>query len=84
MEELNTEPIGQFTRMVQLFRKDELKTDEAVELTELIGNMASENIIARFESKLDAVNAKYNLLIGLVSAGLTLAVAIIGWLLATA
>lgn len=84
MEELNTEPIGQFTRMVQLFRKNELKTDEAVELTELIGNMASENIIARFESKLDAVNAKYNLLIGLVSAGLTLAVAIIGWLLATA
>lgn len=84
MEELNTEPIGQFTRMVPLFRKDELKTDEAVELTELIGNMASENIIARFESKLDAVNAKYNLLIGLVSAGLTLAVAIIGWLLATA
>lgn len=70
--------------MVQLFRKNELKTDEAVELTELIGNMASENIIARFESKLDAVNAKYNLLIGLVSAGLTLAVAIIGWLLATA
>lgn len=84
MEKLNTEPIGQFTRMVQLFRKNELKTDEAVELTELIGNMASENIIARFESKLDAVNAKYNLLIGLVSAGLTLAVAIIGWLLATA
>ena len=35
-------------------------------------------------SKIDAQNSKYNLLIALVSAGLTLAIAVGGWLLATA
>ena len=34
-------------------------------------------------SKMDAQNSKYNLLIALVSAGLTLAIAVGGWLLAT-
>ena len=60
--------------MAQLLRKKDLNPDEANELTELIGEMASTNLIARFESKMDAqtakmdalsnaLNAKYNLLL---------------------
>ena len=70
--------VGDFTRMAQLLRKKDLNPDEANELTELIGEMASTNLITRFESKFEskmdaqtakmdalsnALNAKYNLLL---------------------
>lgn len=47
--------------------------------------MASANTISQLSAKIDAQNSKYNLVIGLVTGGLTvivaLLVAIIGWLL---
>lgn len=57
-----------------LLRKRKLTADEANELTELVENMASANIIAQFgakldnmnvalNAKLDAMNTKYNVLI---------------------
>jgi len=75
-----------------LLQKAGHQPDAAVELTESISNMASANIVSRLESKIDAQNSKidaqnskYNLLIGLVTGGLTafvaLTAAIIGWLL---
>ena len=45
--------------------------------------VALESKIDVQNSKMDAQNSKYNLLIALVSAGLTLAIAVGGWLLAT-
>ena len=39
-----------------LLRKRKLTADEANELTELIENMASANIIAQFGAKLDTMN----------------------------
>ena len=49
--------MGQLTRASELFRKSGLDACEATELTELISDMASRNIIERFEAKMDA-NAK--------------------------
>ena len=49
--------IGTSTEVSRFFRKRKLSCDEANRLTQLVGNMASENIIARLESKIDA-NAK--------------------------
>ncbi len=51
---------------------------ELNELTERISDMASANIVSRLESKIDAQSSKYNLLIVLVGAGLTFALAV-GW-----
>jgi len=85
MRNQDSDPVGQFTRISHLLRKVGHNPDDAIELTEIISNMASINIVSRLESKIDAQNSKYNLLIGLVTGGLTafvaLAVAIIGWLL---
>jgi len=51
MTEKDSDQVGQITRISQLLRKAGLKPNEAVEL---ISNMASSNITARLESKIDA------------------------------
>jgi len=75
----DSDQVGQITRISQLLRKAGHKPDDAVELTELIFNMASANIVSRFESKLesklDAQNTKYNILIWAIGIGTTLIVA---------
>jgi len=50
----DSDQVGQITRISQLLRKAGHKSDDAVELTELIFNMASANIVSRFESKLES------------------------------
>jgi len=45
--------------------------------------MAAANIISRLESKLDTQNSKYNFLIVIASAALTIGLAVAGWLLIT-
>jgi len=50
----DSDQVGQFTRISQLLRKAGLKPDEANELTENISDMASANIVSRFESKLES------------------------------
>ena len=68
----------EFSRIAHLLRKFGLKPDEANELTERIGNMASSNIVSRLESKIDAQNTKYNILIWAIGfAGLVISAAII-------
>ena len=79
---MDEQPIGQFTRASQLLRKSGLKADEANELAEIIGDMASTNIITRLESKIDAnakiQNTKYNVLIWAIGfAGAVISLAII-------
>jgi len=72
----DSDQVGQITRISQLLRKAGHKPDDAVEL---IFNMASANIVSRFESKLesklDAQNTKYNILIWAIGIGTTLIVA---------
>ena len=48
----------QLTRVARLLREIRLSCDQSTELTELISNMASQNITARLEAKMDAQNAK--------------------------
>ncbi|MCY4673161.1 MAG: hypothetical protein OXD43_05240 [Bacteroidetes bacterium] len=57
---------GPLTRASKLLRKKELTADEANELTEIISEMASSNIIAQFEAKLDAQTSKINVLIWVI------------------
>ena len=57
---------GPLTRTSKLLRKKELTADEANELTEIISEMASSNIIAQFEAKLDAQTSKINVLIWVI------------------
>jgi len=75
----DSDQVGQITRISQSLRKAGHKSNDAVELTELIFNMASANIVSRFESKLesklDAQNTKYNILIWAIGIGTTLIVA---------
>jgi len=89
MNDQNSDQVGQITRISQLLRKAGHEPDDAVELTELIGNMASANITARLESKIDnrfdsqdakidAQNSKYNVLIWAIGfAGLVISAAIL-------
>ena len=58
-------------RATQLLSKSGLSCEEATEFTEYIGNMASRNIIERFEAKIDAQTQKYTQLkwvIGIVGS----------------
>ena len=83
MDEQNPDQAGQFTRASRLLRKSGLKTDEANELTELISEMASANIISQFGGKIEALestlrtelkaqkesqDAKYTILIWVIGA----------------
>jgi len=54
----DSDQVGQYTRISQLLRKAGHKPDDANEITELISNMASANIVSRFESKLDTSNTR--------------------------
>ena len=71
-------PLEEDTEAYLLLRKTGLEEVEAFKLLNIIGEMASENIIARFESKMDAqnriieskmdaVNSKYKTLIIVIS-----------------
>ncbi|MCY4001841.1 MAG: hypothetical protein OXF06_11055 [Bacteroidetes bacterium] len=80
----------EFSRISHLLRKSGLDSDEANELTERITNMASSNVIAEIrsytksqDSKFDSLKSKYNFLIVIASAALTIGLAVGGWLLAT-
>jgi hypothetical protein len=57
-------------RVFLLLRKTGLDEDEAYTLVQEIQNMAAANLIARFESKLDAQNAKIDSLRWVLGAGL--------------
>ena len=57
-------------RVFLLLRKVGLAEDEAYTLVQEIQNMAAANLIARFESKLDAQNAKIDSLRWVLGAGL--------------
>ncbi len=77
------------TKAYKLLRKTGLEGVEANELTNLIGDMASENIVSRFEAKMDSVNAKmdaqnakidatngkYDLMLWLIGIGIALIIA---------
>ena len=52
---METPETPEFTRTVELLKKVDLKSREAVELAERIGNMASQNIIAQYGSELRAL-----------------------------
>ena len=67
----------EFTRIVELLQDAGLKDRKAVELAERMSNIASQNTIAQFASKLDAgleglraeldaQNSKYNVLIWMI------------------
>ncbi len=57
-------------RIFELLRKTGLAPEEAFTLFAGIRDMASANLIARFESKLDAQNAKIDSLRWVLGAGL--------------
>ena len=79
VEELNSARL----RMSRLFRKMGLDPDEATQLSLYIEDMASINTTARLESKIDAQNSKYNILVIMFGAMMTAFLAIAGWLIAT-
>ncbi|MCY3628579.1 MAG: hypothetical protein OXG94_01035 [Bacteroidetes bacterium] len=79
--EMETPETPEFTRIVELLKDSGLKDHKAVELAERMSNLASQNTIAQFGSKLDALaksleakidaqkeaqNAKYNVLIWMI------------------
>ena len=53
----DSDQFSQFTLASRLFRKSGLKANEANEFTELMGNMASANIVSQFLSKMDSFEA---------------------------
>ncbi len=68
--------------MFSLFRKlvkdGKQSAEETHELVELIETMAGTNVIERLESKMDALNTKYTVLIWAIGfAGLVISLAII-------
>ena len=77
---------GNNTEAYELLRKTGLSDTEAVKLIDIIGKMASTNLISRLESKIDSQNAKidaqntkYNVLIvviAIIGAALTIALSI--------
>ncbi len=80
----------EFSRIAKLLRKSGLDSDEANELTERIQNMTTSSFKNEFDSfknvvegKLDTQNTKYNTLIVIASAALTIGLAVAGWLIAT-
>ncbi len=80
----------EFSRIAKLLRKSGLDSDEANELTERIQNMTASSFKNEFDSfknvvegKLDTQNTKYNTLIVIASAALTIGLAVAGWLIAT-
>ena len=60
MEGQNPEQVGQFTRMSYLLRKSGLTADEANELTELITDMASANVLERIDTIRTRLESKFD------------------------
>ncbi|MCY4673296.1 MAG: hypothetical protein OXD43_05945 [Bacteroidetes bacterium] len=72
------------TEAYELLRKTGLKGDEAFKLFNIIGDMASTNLISRLESKIDVQNAKidvqnakYNVLIWVIGLATVILSAVI-------
>lgn len=76
------EEAGMFTQVTRLFRKKKLSCDEASQLTELIGEMASRNIIAKLESKMETQNTKFTLLLWFIGVGTAILAAMLSVLIA--
>ena len=53
-------PVPDDKRIFLLARKMGLSDDDAYTFVQKLQNMAAANLIARFESKLDALNAKFD------------------------
>ncbi len=79
-------PLEEDTEAYQLLRKTGLEEVEAFKLLNIIREMASTNIIARLESKIEAQtkamntemkaqNMRYNLLIWMIGIGVVLLIA---------
>ncbi|MCY4672354.1 MAG: hypothetical protein OXD43_01065 [Bacteroidetes bacterium] len=69
-----------FSLLYKLSEHGKLTPEENQELLENIKEMASTNITARLESKIDAISSKYNALIVIISVigvAITIMVAII-------
>ncbi|MCY4673516.1 MAG: hypothetical protein OXD43_07120 [Bacteroidetes bacterium] len=62
-----------------LLRRKKLAADEANELTEIIENMASANLIAQLGAKLDAVNATMNAQLDAVNTKYNVLIWVIGF-----
>jgi len=62
MNDQDPDQVGQFTRISQLLRKAGLEPDEAVELTERLGNMASSNVINEIRSYTKSQDSKFDFL----------------------
>ncbi len=60
MEGQNPDQVGQFTRISYLLRRSELTADEANELTELITDMASANVLERIDTIRTQLNSKFD------------------------
>ena len=60
MTEQNPEQVGQFTGISYLLRKPELTADEANELTELITDMASKNVLERIDTIRTRLESKFD------------------------
>ncbi len=60
MTEQNPDQVGQFTRISYLLRKPELTADEANELTELITDMASKNVLERIDTIRTRLESKFD------------------------
>ena len=73
---MESEPESESTRLFRLLLKAGWKPKAARELEYEIQNMANANLISQFGTKLDAkleaLNSKHNLLVGLFSALLAL------------
>ncbi len=90
---------GEWSEIYSILEKTGLKGPDILKIIHFILTMASANVLDRIDtsyarleskfdaqnSKIDSQNSKYNLLIGLVTGGLTvivaLLIAIMGWLL---
>ncbi len=60
MTEQNPDQVGQFTRISYLLRRSEFTADEANELTELITNMASANVLERIDTIRTRLESKFD------------------------
>ncbi len=60
MTEQNPDQVGQFTGISYLLRKPELTADEANELTELITDMASANVLERIDTIRTRLESKFD------------------------
>ncbi len=78
-EGINNDHQGPFTHASMLLRRKKLTADEANELTEIIENMASANLIAQFGAKLDAVNATMNAQLDAVNTKYNVLIWVIGF-----